>query len=70
MYNNYALAGLKRTKCQRAMMKIQVIYIVWWEVKDCCKDQCKSNNFIFAFILLAVNYVKFCYRETRDDYIE
>ena len=28
----YALAVLRRTKCQRAMIKIQVNHIMWWKV--------------------------------------
>ena len=32
-------------------MKIQVNHIMWWEVKDCCTNQCKSNNFKFLSML-------------------
>ena len=38
MYSSYALAGLTRNKCQRAMMKIQVNHIMSWKVKDCCNN--------------------------------
>ena len=37
-YTNYALVGLRRPKCQRAMMKIQVNHIMLWEVKDGCTN--------------------------------
>ena len=33
MYTNYALPGLRRTKRQEIMMKIQVNHIMQWEVK-------------------------------------
>ena len=36
-YTNYALVGLRRPKCQRAMMKIQVNHMLW-EVKDGCTN--------------------------------
>ena len=38
------------------MMKIQVNHFMSREIKDCCKNQCKSNNliFVFAFWLLIV----------------
>ena len=38
MYTSLALAGLRRAKCQIAMMKIQVNHIMWWEVKDSCTN--------------------------------
>ena len=42
------------------MMKIQVNYIMSWEAKDCFKNWCKSNNFIFVSmfrLLIALNFL-------------
>ena len=53
MYTNYALAGLRTTKCQRAMMKIQMNHIMWWEVKDCCRVINKSQ--IISYLSLCLD---------------
>ena len=57
LYHNYALAGLRRrTKYQRAVMKIEFNHIMSWEVKDCCKNRFKSDSskLISMFRLLIV----------------
>ena len=41
-------------------MKIQVNYIMSWEAKDCFKNWCKSNNFIFVSmfrLLIVLNFL-------------